>query len=258
MTEKGSGRMSEKERCAEPFSQGASPEGPPSTTTCNEGPSEYIRARSACNDLRASRSTLRRGGLGFFDRSTVPVTVEEDPVERRREETRGSRLPSSNRRSPSFFCRRSDRSVYHPRWSHHSDGPGKRGSSNQGQSGHQSWHQPVDGTAREDQNRRVQPESDVRRKPAIRRGAETGTETDKECIRRDLVLPDDRGRSSGIKSDGRNDSSIIHQAVYYVYCIYGICWISRNYRASLVEVIAFIHFRIQEGKTGFHVSTRRA
>ncbi|TGZ56808.1 hypothetical protein DBV15_02850 [Temnothorax longispinosus] len=94
MTEKGSGRMSEKERCAEPFSQGASPEGPPSTTTCNEGPSEYIRARSACNDLRASRSTLRRGGLGFFDRSTVPVTVEEDPVERRREETRGNRQRS--------------------------------------------------------------------------------------------------------------------------------------------------------------------
>ncbi|XP_011869805.1 PREDICTED: uncharacterized protein LOC105563106 [Vollenhovia emeryi] len=91
-------------------------------------------------------------------------------------ERRGSKLQSSNWRSPSLFCRRSDRSTHQPRWSHHSDGPGKgssSSSSNQGQSGHQSWHQPVDGTAREDQNQRVQPESGVRRKPAIRRGAKT-------------------------------------------------------------------------------------
>jgi len=80
MTEKRSERMSEKERCAEPFSQGPplkGPHQPPRAT--KEGPSEYIRVRSACNDLRASRSTARRGGLGFFDRSAIPVTVEGDP-----------------------------------------------------------------------------------------------------------------------------------------------------------------------------------
>jgi len=77
---------SEKERCAEPFSQEPPLKGPRQPRATKEGPSEYIRARSACNDLRASRSTVRRGGLGFFDRSTISVTVEEDPEEEERSE----------------------------------------------------------------------------------------------------------------------------------------------------------------------------
>lgn len=56
----------------------------------------------------------------------------------------------------------------------------------------------------------------------------------------------------------RSHDSSIHQAVYYVSRIYGICWIYRNYRASFVDVIAFIYISHKKGKTGFHVSTRRA
>jgi len=79
---------SEKERCVKPFSQEPplkGPHQPPYAT--KEGPSEYIRARLGCNDLRASRSTVQRRSLGFFDRSTIPVTVEEDPegLKKRRE-----------------------------------------------------------------------------------------------------------------------------------------------------------------------------
>lgn len=72
---------------------------------------------------------------------------------------------------------------------------------------------------------------------------------------------DDRGRSSEIKSDDRNDSFNPHQAVYYVYCIYGISWIFIN---AIIAHHSFklSHLRIfaQDGKkkTGFHVSTRRA
>lgn len=45
---------------------------------------------------------MKRRSLGFFDRSTIPVTVEEDPEGRREEERKGSKLQSSNQRSPSF------------------------------------------------------------------------------------------------------------------------------------------------------------
>lgn len=66
-----------------------------------------------------------------------------------------------------------DRSIEpRPRWSHYSDGPGQRGSSNQEQSEHQS----IDGMAQEDQNQWVQPEFSVERKPAIQRGAKTRIE----------------------------------------------------------------------------------
>lgn len=62
-----------------PFSQGPPLKGPHQLACAAKvGPSEYIRARSVCNDLRTLRSTVRRGDRGFFDRSTIPVTVEEE------------------------------------------------------------------------------------------------------------------------------------------------------------------------------------
>lgn len=138
------------------------------------------------------------------------------------------------------------------------DGPGKRGSNNQGQSGHQSWHQPVDGTARKDQHQRVQPEStDVRRKPAIRRGAKTSTEMDKE-------LYPARSRSSMIVGDHQRSRTTIATILqstpgFLLYLLHLRDLLDyRNYRASFVSSYRIHTFRTQEGKTGSHMSTRRA
>lgn len=116
----GAKKESEKERCAEPFSQGPPLKRPPSTTTCTtqEGPREYIRARSACNDLRASRSTVNGGDLGFFGRSAIPVTTGEDPEGSKRsgEEWRGSRSRSHLTGDRHHFLSQIGASTNHPRW----------------------------------------------------------------------------------------------------------------------------------------------